>query len=66
MTNEEFYNLYANTPLKERNKILDNGMILSEVYNELKVLENTIRPAIIRQRKLLNMVNWDKINNKKG
>ena len=66
MTNEEFYNLYANTPLKERNRILDNGMILSEVYNELKVLDNTIRPAIIRQRKLLNMVNWDKINNKKG
>ncbi len=76
MKDHEFYQKYANTPLGERLELLSNdftspllGMTLNAVYQEIKGIDDKIRPDIIRKEKLLTAVAklWLKLNgNNKG
>lgn len=58
----EFHQKYANTPLKERFNVLDfkelGMMTLNDVYQEVKKIEDKIRPDEIRIGKLLSAVEW--------
>ena len=63
METHEFYRKYANTPLDKRFKILSNdftnllnGMTLNGVYQEIKTIDDKIRPDIIRKEKLLEAI----------
>ena len=59
MKTHEFYQAYANTPISDRFTPLnfnEEGMAtLHTIYNEIKTLEDNIRPAVIRVNKLLNL-----------
>lgn len=63
MKDHEFYSKYANTPLGKRLELLSNdytspllGMTLNNVYQEIKKIDDKIRPDIIRKEKLLGAV----------
>lgn len=56
----EFFQKYSNTPLDNRFNIVsiaDLGlMTLSDVYKELSAIEDEIRPYVIREQKLLQVI----------
>jgi len=63
MQTHEFYQKYANTPLDKRFNFLShdftdilNCMTLNDVYQEIKAIDDKIRPDIIRKEKLLKAV----------
>ena len=60
MKDYEFYSKYANVPLKDRDTPHDIGvlgpMTLSEVYFEVKRIDDKIRLDIIRKEILLRKV----------
>ena len=62
MTTQEFLAKYANTPLDDRDKILDfddlsiGTLTLNSVYYEINRLEEFMRPMRIRQEKILKAV----------
>ncbi len=63
MKSHQFYSKYANTPLKEREKVILNVsdspitlMTLNDVYAELNKIDDKIRPDIIRRDQILEAV----------
>ncbi len=63
MQSHEFYQKFANTPLKERYAVLSNvstnplfRMCLIDVFYEVRKIEDKIRPDIIKKEKLLSAV----------
>ena len=52
-----FIIMYANTPLKDRNKPLskDNPMTLDGLYQAIKRVEEEMRPLYAKQNKYLEM-----------
>jgi len=59
----EFYQKYANTPMEKRFSLLSNdyssillGKTLSNVYEEIKAIDDKLRPDEIRREKLLEAV----------
>ena len=63
MKDNEFYREYANVPLEKRLDLLSNdytspllGMTLSDVYQEIKKIDDKIRDDLIRKEKLLEAV----------
>jgi hypothetical protein len=60
MQKNEFYFKYANCKLDDKLKILNFNelgmMTLNDVFTEIKKIDDKIRPDIIRQEKLLRVV----------
>ena len=64
MKSYEFYRQYANTPLSERSVDL-GGATLNDIYCDLKMLEDKIRPDVIQIEHLLSMVEQSNLFGKK-
>lgn len=58
MTIEQFFSKYANTPLKERNKLLPNSQYtLNEVYDILMSFEKQRRNLVLLEDGYLIIAN---------
>ena len=68
MMNHEFYHWYANLPFHLRGEILNMNelgmMTASDVYKVMKELDDKIRPDIIRQEKMLRVIDDLRIQKK--
>lgn len=54
MKEHEFYSLYGNMPLKERDKDY-GGTSATKIYFEMKHLDEKTRPLEIRKQELLRL-----------
>ena len=59
MKTHEFFHKYANTPLKDRTKLIkmskSNPLTLNDIFIRVKKLEDKIRPDIIERDKLIKL-----------
>jgi len=60
----QFFKIYANIPLKDREIKLTNGLTLNQIYQKVHKLEEKIRPSHIKQDHLIKVAvnHWIKNN----